>query len=167
MPVGLFRVSDNNRMGPVEIVIPAAAMQRLMEVADEMNEKPQSLSLRVVHSLSRRRFQNMDAMIDGVNHVVGAGKPVVVPLGGCSQGQIREVPLAVQGKPGVDVAGLNVIGQRPLTFLGKFQFVGPGGDGGQIIVAEDSLDGGPGVWREHLAGKFADGFVTFQRFDNS
>ena len=100
-------------------------------------------------------------MVDGVDNVVRAGEPVVVPVNLGPEREVGEVPEVVGREPGVDASRLRIVGQWTLMLLGEFKFVRPSRDGGEVVIPEDPDHGLPGGRLKHLAGQLAYGFMPF------
>jgi len=153
-------------------------VQRLVDVADQVHDKPHGLALREPRGVGRR-LEDLNRLIQRVDDVVWSdeGAEGIARrnrIGRITRGaerQIDEVPFPVAGMVPIEVIGfLNIIG-RPSCCDGPVRragsdVVGPGGDGGKgprreiIAVLEDSTEGRARCGREPILGYVSDGLMA-------
>src|SRR5260370_21537425 len=70
----------------------SAAVQRLMDVADEINEKSQSLNLGECLRLRHWRLKHLDTARDRVDYILRCDEAADLIVGGCAKRKIDKMP---------------------------------------------------------------------------
>src|SRR5260370_25949146 len=112
----------------------SAAVQRLMDVADEMNEKSQSLNLGECLRLWHWRLKHVDTARDRVDYIIRCDEAADFVIRGCAKRKIDKMPHAAFWKFLVELNGFLVSTEGPLIMRSNDHLVSPGSDGNKVSV---------------------------------
>src|ERR1017187_1388639 len=132
---------------PVE---PVADVERLVLVADEVDEHEERLALRDPPVAAA--LEDAHRLADHMDDVVGAGEGAVGLVGRGAERDVDVVPLAVLGELRVELERLRIGAERARVECRGPQLVHPDGDRGQVVVAEYLDDVAPRVGGQVLPG---------------